>query len=524
MTRFVRPTEMQDPWWATINAYFDDVEADAAAYESAHDYVAGGAHKFAVIVTEHGADPTGATDSGAAINAAIAASAVGQAIIFPGGVYRIEETILLKPQRSYLGFGNALLLQKDSTEVDAIVKMDPTEPTPRRELYWQGIHVDGNRTHNTNYVAGGSYAHNRGMVLEALQFSTFVDFAARNTGNDGLVFTGLSSGFDDTSSTNGFIRPYLYNNGRHGVVFDQFSDDNAIVGGDLGYPDFNSALFLAGSNHVRDSVLWGSKNSHGITVGASSNQITNCNIEGHKQHGINVTDFGSSLLVQGCKIYYNSLEASGAYDGIYVQGSAARPCDAITIIGNYIHQGLASFLPSPDVAYRHAITLDTYHTNAVIEGNSLSRIGPSSAVDNTDALVFGLTVGDTFNGRRFTSSGAQPTNVLPGEIVYQKDTGLYIHHSEYRLRDERLLTSGKDIDGGSQTVGTAGLTSVTVSLALNRFDTTYAVLITPSWNTTWWVTNKTLGTGGGADTFIVHFGTSPSIGDVFDWCIIRNTP
>lgn len=500
-----------DPRWdVEILAALNSLDAQIGTADAVHD--------FAVIVTEHGADPTGAVDSSAAINAAIAASTTGQAIVFPGGTYLMATTMLIRANRSYVGLGNVVLKQADATELDALVMVDPAEATPRREILWQGIHLDGNRTANTSYVGGGTYTKNKGMVLHAVQFCTFTDLAIRYTGNDGLVLTGLSSGFNDTSSTNRFVGLYCYDNGRHGVVFDAYSDDNVILGADLGYPDYNAALFLAGSNAIRDSVLWGSKNSSGVTVGASSNQITNCNIEGHKQHGVNVTDYGSSLLISGCKIYYNSLEASGAYDGIYVQGSAARACDAITILCNYIHQGLASFAPSPDVAYRHAITLDTYHTNAVIEGNSLSRIGASSAVEATAALVYGLASGDQFNGRRFTSSGAEPTNLAPGEIAYQADTGLMVHYSSYRLREERLLTAGKDVDGGVAPIGVGALTYVTVSTTFNRFDTAYLAWISPSWNTTWWVTNKT------STSFRVNFGTSPSPGDSFDWCLIRNTP
>lgn len=500
-----------DPRWdVDILAALNNLDARVGTVDAIHD--------FAVIVTEHGADPTGVVDSAAAINAAIAASTTGQAILFPGGTYLISSTILLRAHRTYLALGNAILRQADATELDAMVMVDPAEAVPRREILWQGIHLDGNRTANTNYVGGGTYTKNKGMILSAVQFSRFSDLAIRATGNDGLVFTGLSSAFNDTSSTNKFTGLFLYDNGRHGVVFDAYSDDNSIVDSDLGYPDYNAALFLAGSNSIRDSVLWGSKYSSGITVGASSNQITNCNIEGHKQHGIVVTDYGSSLLVAGCKIYYNSIEASGAYDGIYVQGTLARPCDAITIIGNYIHQGLASFTPSPDVAYRHAITLDTYHTNTVIEGNSLSRIGLSSAVEATALLVFGLASGDQYNGRRYTSSGAEPTNIAPGEIAYQADTGLLVHYSAYRLREERLLTAGKDVDGGVQPIGAGGLTYVTINTAFDRFDTTYLAWISPSWNTTWWVTNKL------STSFRVNFGTSPAPGDRFDWCLLRNTP
>lgn len=473
-----------------------------------------GEHRFGRIVTEWGADNTGTSDAGAAINAAIAASAAGEAIIFPGGTYRIETPVLLKMDRAYLAFGDVTLLQKSATELDSIVAVDPSEGYPRRNITWVGIKLDGNRTNNTEYTAGSGYAKNRGMVLKGVQFSNFYDFAARHCGNDGLVFTGTSSDFNYTSSTNHFHSPYIYNCGRYGVSFDIYADDNHLEFADIGYCDFGSGLFLGGSNSLRTCTCWGTKFGPGLLIGASSNQIQNCQIEGHAQHGVHVTDYGSSVYITDNKIYYNGLEADNAFDGIYVQGTAERPCDGIQIIGNYIHQGVASFSPSPDRRLRHAITLDTHHTNAVVNGNSLSRIGPSMAPDLTNALVYGLVAGDEFNGRRVTSSGAVPTNILPEEIIYEKDTGRHLVYSEYRARRERILTSGHATDGGTVAVPGAA-TSVAVVFTQDRFDTSYTPWAAPGWSTAWWITAKT-STG-----FTVNFGTAPVGATTIDWGLIR---
>ena len=46
-------------------------------------------------------------------------------------------------------------------------------------------------------------------------------------------------------------------------------------------------------------------------------------------------------------------------------------------------------------------------------------------------------------------------------------------------------------------------------------DANYAVLVTPAWNTTTWVTDKAT-TG-----FTVHFGTAPGSDSVLDWFMVR---
>jgi hypothetical protein len=410
--------------------------------------------------------------------------------------------------------GSAIFKQKSSTEVDSMVAVDPAEPFPRRNILWQSITLDGNRDFNTSYTAGSGYAMNRGMVLSGVQFSNFIDLHITDCGNDGLVFTGVSSAFNDTSSTNHFVSPYIYDCARFGVVFGSYSDDNHVFDADIGYCDFGSALFLAGSNSIRDSTLWGTKYGHGVTIGASSNQLVGCQIEGHYQHGINIVEFGSYIHIVGCKIYYNSLESSGAYDGIYVNGTAANPCRYITIQGNFIYAGIGAY--GGVHAHRHSITLDTYHESCHIDGNNIELQAVGAVPDNVGLQVYGLAAKDFFNGRRHTASTATPTNMVPGEIAYEKDTGFLWHYSEYRTRKERVLTSGHATDGGMFTVAGAGVAYADVVFTSDRFDTAYTPFASASWNTTIWFSNLT-STG-----FRINLGTaSPGPGRL-DWGLIRH--
>ena len=64
-------------------------------------------------------------------------------------------------------------------------------------------------------------------------------------------------------------------------------------------------------------------------------------------------------------------------------------------------------------------------------------------------------------------------------------------------------------------IGTAGTGSVNVTLSTHEPDTKYQIHIEPSWNTTWWITAKTV-TG-----FTVNFGTASPAGASFSWARLR---
>ena len=61
-----------------------------------------------------------------------------------------------------------------------------------------------------------------------------------------------------------------------------------------------------------------------------------------------------------------------------------------------------------------------------------------------------------------------------------------------------------------------GLTSINITLPVSEEDADYGVLVTPHWDTSVWITNKT--TSG----FTVNFGTAaPTGGSYIDWFVYR---
>jgi hypothetical protein len=61
----------------------------------------------------------------------------------------------------------------------------------------------------------------------------------------------------------------------------------------------------------------------------------------------------------------------------------------------------------------------------------------------------------------------------------------------------------------------AGATFINITLPIAEPDTNYGVVVTPQWNTTVWVTNKTT-TG-----FRINFGTAPTVASALDWFLFR---
>jgi len=85
------------------------------------------------------------------------------------------------------------------------------------------------------------------------------------------------------------------------------------------------------------------------------------------------------------------------------------------------------------------------------------------------------------------------------------------------------LSTGDITIGGNLTVTQKGVnvtvasgsTSLAITLPKSEPDTSYGVIVTPQWNTTVWITNKTT-TG-----FTINFGTAPSTNSALDWFVYR---
>lgn len=469
----------------------------------------------AVNVRDYGATGDGTTDDSSAIQAAINASSSGSVVFFPGGTYIIGTTVYLKSSRTYRGTGRATVIkQKANTTLTYMLDILSSEPIPRTDMIIEDLFFDGDRAHNTAYTGGSGFTQNNGIRLFNCIDCTMRNVTVRHTGRDGVVLDGTGGDYDHTTATCHFYDLWLYDNARFGMSMEANSSDNHIYDSDLGYNDYGGLNLVSGSNSVNGTAIWGTKYSHGLTVGASGNLIRNCQVEGNAQHGVFITEYGDHTQIISNKIYANGDNAR-SYDGIYINGSASRPVIGTTILANSFFSELLFGGAGPGNLPRHAITLDTNTAESVVNGNQQYQLAQDGRATSTVLPVYGLKSGDVFDSKRWAVSSAMPANAQPSEHVYATDTGNTQVWSSYRNRWETEITSGHGLAGGTYAV-TVGLSSLDVELVNDRFDTAYTPIITPAWQTSVWVTAKT-STG-----FTANFGTPPASDSSFDWAIIRH--
>lgn len=503
-----------------------------------------------------------------AIQAAIDASNDGDIIVFSPGVYTVESTIHFKAKRIYKGAGrkNTILKQTvNNLDEDYMVIVDnvadddaatyiksaETCYNPVKNILVQGLTLLGFRQTtsdentsiaaletdefspfleiengtNTGYSGGSPIDYNNGMLLKYVQDSLFIDFGIRFCGRDGLVLSGknavaFNTPYNQTTATNFFINCWIYGNNRYGVYFDTPSQDNHFISCDIGYNQYENIWFASGSNSINETPVWGCRESNGILIGASSNQIRNCQVEGNAQHGIKIVDYGFNNLITGCKIYYNSTQTDASYDGVYIGGTGAtnQPKNN-SIIGNFIYSGL-NFGVSVN-KHRRSITLDTYHENIHISGNAFQYSGQDGDLD-LDTCVYGLTTGDTLDGITYIISSDRPstaiTSNINGRFFYETDTANWKRYSTWNSRWETLLTSPDKPQGANDYAIAQFDTSEDITFSTEMSNTNYAIIIELQWNDTWYISAKST-TG-----FTVNFGTGSVAGaSALNWAVIPHS-
>jgi len=124
------------------------------------------------------------------------------------------------------------------------------------------------------------------------------------------------------------------------------------------------------------------------------------------------------------------------------------------------------------------------------------KIVTVSAPNNSVQLTFNVNKQDGFKRRIYR--GRQP--------------GIYDGYFETSLNSNATFRDNGGAFTGLRSSPTTGVDDT----SMIELDANYAVLVTPSWNTTYWVTGKAT-TG-----FIINFGTpAPANGGTIDYFIVR---
>ena len=371
-----------------------------SSLDNADNAVLQGAQIISVKDDTYGAKGDGTTDDTTALQAAITAAGATSVCFFPAGTYIISSPLNLVSGGTYIGAGwSTIIKQKDGANQTRLVQWPSGTNS---NCLMSDIMIDGNRTNNGSATTYGLYAF-------ALQYSTLRNVRVQQVNGDGFRLDGTSGGFANTSSTVQLENCWAYGNVNNGAVFTSFAADIHILGGDYGFNGASAVTLQSGSGSIRNAVLWGTTGGPGLVVGGESNQITNCNIEGHSQDGIVVNQYGSYTLITGCKVYDNSTAGSNLYDGITINGVSGSSVSGVMVESCFIYP----YLFSGGTTQAHAINLGSFHQYCTIVGNNVGFAGSQATWSPSNSVINGFGQSDYVTN----NPGFNPVGLLSGPSV-----------------------------------------------------------------------------------------------------------
>lgn len=363
-------------------------------------YVRQGAQVISVKDSAYGATGNGTTDDTSAIQAAITAAGASNACYFPAGTYIISSPLNLVSGGVYIGSGwSSIIKQKNNANQTRLVQW---ASGTNSNCYMANLMIDGNRANNSAATCYGLYAF-------ALQYSTFNNVRVQQVNGDGWRFDGTTGGFANTTSTVHMENCWSYGNANNGLVATSYAADVHVHGGDYGFCGASAITLQAGSSSIRDAVLWGVTGGPGLVVGGISNQIVGCNIEGNYQEGIVVNQYGSYTLIEGCKVYDNSVAGNNLYSGIKIDGASGSVVGGVVVNGNFIYPNLYA----GGTTQLYAIDLGTYHQLCTVTNNNVGFAGSQAAWSPSNSVIHGFGQTDYIAD----NPGFNPVGLLSGPAV-----------------------------------------------------------------------------------------------------------
>ena len=299
-----------------------------------------------VSVKDFGADPTGATDSTAAIQAAIDSLSSGDALWFPDGTYKITSAIRFsgsgdnKTNLHFYGTNATLKL------ADSITYQNVAELTSGSDYVISGITFYGNKDTTTSPGIDSSYrwfnglycGANIGKTLARVRIENCRFVKARHSGLmmgsgpllppdigpgiDHAIVTGCQFDLNEGGVSGGMQRDVAYNgntaynNDVFGIYVDTYSYNCTISGNTVEHLDglgTNAGLLAYGAERVTftgNTVRGGRLGIH-LKNAAYNCSVTGNTVYGTSSHGIDVNN------TRGCVISSNTIADPGN-SGIYL--------------------------------------------------------------------------------------------------------------------------------------------------------------------------------------------------------------
>lgn len=307
-----------------------------------------------VSATDFGADPSGVTDSTAAIQAALAAH---DHVLFHAGQYKISGTISLKSGNVLLGAGYSnTRIFRDT----AVTPFDYFEGITVSSVKVSGIHFDGVEK------LGVSVAANRYCALR------FWDNGTGNRSKDAVV--------EDCKFTY-FTAAEFQPEGNRGVIALHFCDD-AVVRGCWFEDNRSTCVFYGSTKNLRvlDNHCIGEQAPYDLVFQPTQGVGSFCSggSEGCIIMGNRMRDTGYTSINCGGdgSVIANNVIRNPSYSGITINEGSSNPARDIVITGNSIRD---TYLSGISIFNTDGFVIDGNSVvNARNAGNGQIRLFPTA--------------------------------------------------------------------------------------------------------------------------------------------------
>jgi parallel beta-helix repeat protein len=411
-------------------------------------------------ILDYGADPTGATDSTAAIQAAIAAS---KTVYIPDGTFNINgSSIGWNAVNDVTLFGNGWNSKLIRTDVGSVVQIQGCSRVVVRDLFVQGVKTFNSQANNID-------------ILNCSFFSITGNYVVSSSRQGINVLNCVEGVVSNNHVTDSWQDGIMVRTGSRRVTV-----SNNVVwenGDPLETPPVGEGIhvFEAQEISIVGNTIKGNKDNGIALEGADYTTVVGNTIVGQVVSGISVNN-GAGYSGIGAVITGNTIKENGAFGVVVTRVSDGILSD--NIISENASEGIVIGISSnaADVQERWIIA--------------------NNRVSNNDD--FGILV-NWFSSRNRISNNIvdQSTGTAAITINRAQCNSNIIHDNTITsgvLTDGGTTTRIYDNDFGQKLSGSATLSSgvATITFSVNMPSSTYVVALNSGVNETFYTFNKTV--------------------------------
>jgi hypothetical protein len=398
---------------------------------------------------------------------------------FPDGDYYFSD-LIIKNGNSIIGAGYTTVFRKATGSYGAVMRFNPTSENWHRQLKLSNFRIVGLGSHSsdgTTYNVGDTSVD--GLLLNAY-------YGCENLEIDNIFIQDCGGTAFNVIPQNTTNEQMLIQQSNFKQIHTQFNTNGCKIKGFVGNVMWDSCTF---EKNVEKAFIVELGDGG---AGAQDNVFINCAFQFSKYGFYSTVNFIN--FVFKCDHFEGNTVAD-----IYTKNNS----NVLTFEGLTMAKSLVNFYFDSFSGVAH---IDDIYLNG---DTNNAATGTHIKVVNTSGLIFvGFNI-------KYVNMYTTPIDDASNRLRINKDWSNTLFMDNLRVNNgiSSSATRAKNFCG--QTSVTSGQAYIDVSINAES-DTAYRVSVLPWWNTTCWITNKTV------NSFRVNFGTAPgTTGLAIEWHMFR---